>query len=238
MDMMLATAGVLAILPAFLVLYFSLRKYTYPAVEDPFFSDPKMFGLMVVGMIEGTVIFVAYTYFAGVWSSLLVALLIGILTEVVKLVTLNLKRFHGQSDTVFYGFSLGIGTAIAMAGGMTFYLGSIASAGGGIDAATWFIIIVYVVQQILLHPATGATIGEGVARLRIGEFLIQAVIVSAVYQILMTPAWAAEGVWIYLSALVALAGVLFYFLRVVLRYMPRVVQDVLKMQGDKRRVPR
>ena len=34
----------------------------------------------------------------------------------------------------------------------------------------WFIIIVYVVQQVLLHPATGATIGEGVARLRIGSF--------------------------------------------------------------------
>jgi hypothetical protein len=101
MEMMLAVAGVLAIVPAFLVLYFSLKKYTYPAVEEPFFSDPKMFGLMVVGMIEGTVIFVAYTWFLGMWSSLLVALLIGILTEVVKLVTLNLKRFHGQLDTVF-----------------------------------------------------------------------------------------------------------------------------------------
>lgn len=238
MDILLAVAGALALVPAFLVLYFTLRKYTYPAVEEPFFSDPKMFGLMVVGMIEGSVIFMAYTYLVGAWSSVLLALLMGILTEVVKLVTLNLKRFHGQSDTVFYGFSLGIGTAIAMAGGMTFYLGTIASESGGIDAATWFIIMMFVMQQVLLHPATGATIGEGVARLRIGEFLIQAVIVSAVYQILMAPAWAAAGIWIYLAALAALAGVLLYFLRIVRRDMPRVVQDVLKMQGDKRRVPR
>ncbi len=238
MDLMLAAAGVLAIVPAFLVLYFSLRKYTYPAVEEPFFSDPKMFGLMVIGMIEGTVIFVVYTYFVSLWSSVLVALLIGVLMELVKLVTLNLRRFHSQSDTVFYGFSLGVGTAVGMAGGMTFYLGSIASSTGGIDAATWFIMIVYVMQQVLLQPAIGATIGEGVARLRIAEFLIQAIMISAVYQILMTPVWAGADVWLYVAATAAFASVLFYFLRVVRRYMPRVVQDVLKMQGDKRRVPR
>jgi len=99
-------------------------------------------------------------------------------------------------------------------------------------------MIVYVMQQVLLQPAIGATIGEGVARLRIAEFLIQAIMISAVYQILMTPVWAGADVWLYVAATAAFASVLFYFLRVVRRYMPRVVQDVLKMQGDKRRVPR
>lgn len=238
MDMMLAAAGALAIVPAFLVLYFTLRKYTYPAVDEPFFSDPKMFKLMVVGMIEGTVIFVVYTYFVGAWSSVLVALLIGVLMELVKLVTLNLRRFHGQSDTVFYGFSLGVGTSIGMAGGMAFYLSLIASSGGGIDAATWFIIVIYVMQQVLLQPAIGATIGEGVARLRITEFLIQAIIISVVYQVLMTPVWAGQEVWLYIAAIAAFVSVLFYFVQTVRKHMPRVVQDVLKMQGDKRRVPR
>ena len=41
----------------------------------------------------------------------------------VMVVVMNLKRFHGKSDSVFYGYGLGLGMGCAMAFGMIYFLG-------------------------------------------------------------------------------------------------------------------
>ena len=53
MDLNFGLAALIGIAPAMILMYAVLRKYTYPAVEKPFFSDPYFFGLFVVGMIAG-----------------------------------------------------------------------------------------------------------------------------------------------------------------------------------------
>ena len=41
MDMSMGIAGAVALGGALALMYVVLRKYTYPAVEQPFFSDPS-----------------------------------------------------------------------------------------------------------------------------------------------------------------------------------------------------
>ena len=53
MDYAIYIAGIGIFAPALLMLYYTLKKYTYPAVEDPFFKDSTMFTLFAVGLIEG-----------------------------------------------------------------------------------------------------------------------------------------------------------------------------------------
>ena len=52
MDMSMGIAGAIALGAALILMYVVLRKYTYPAVEQPFFSDPSLFILFTVGLIE------------------------------------------------------------------------------------------------------------------------------------------------------------------------------------------
>ena len=56
MDYAMYIAGGVVFVPALLMMYYILRKYTYPAVEDPFFKDSTLFTLFAVGLIEGFVI--------------------------------------------------------------------------------------------------------------------------------------------------------------------------------------
>ncbi|NLL94888.1 MAG: hypothetical protein GX224_03930 [Thermoplasmatales archaeon] len=235
MDLSLGLAGVVAIAPVMLVMYFSLRGYTYPAVEEPYFSDPPLFGLFAVGLVQGTVLFVVYTYFVTSWATLVTAIVFAVLLEVVKLITMNLKRFHGKSDTVFYGMSLGFGIAAAFAGGMAYYIteGS-AMLGDGMDVPSWVFVFVYSVMAILLNGATGATIGEGIARKRPWEFFLQALIPAMLFQVVLIPAWSASSEAAFALSVVAAAAVaVVYFYIIVAKNLPRVVRDILRQQGIK-----
>lgn len=237
MEMSMILAAVLGFGPALLLMYLVLKRYTYPAVEQPFFSDPTLFGLFAVGLVGGTILFVAYTYFYGSWGSILVAIGFAVLLELVKLVIMNLRRFHGKSDSIFYGFGLGIGMGCTMAFGMIYYLGS----QGDLDAASWMIIIVIAFTNIFLHSSTGTTIGEGVARKRVWEFLFQALLIDLAVQLLMIPVFTsltAGTLWYYLSFIslgAALVVSILYFLRMNYLKLPSIVRDVLKMEGKKRK---
>ena len=61
MQLTFGLAAAIGIGPAMIMMYAVLRKYTYPAVKNPFFSAPTFFMLFVIGLIAGTVLFSAYT---------------------------------------------------------------------------------------------------------------------------------------------------------------------------------
>lgn len=241
MDLSMAWAAVLGLGPALILMYAVLRKYTYPAVEQPFFSDPTLFGLFAVGLVAGTIMFVGYTYFYGSWGNIFVAIGFALIYELVKLVVLNLRRFHGKSDTIFYGFGLGLGIGSTLAFGVIFYLASQIE----MDTLSWVIVITMGLTQVFLHAGTGTTIGEGVARKRTWEFLLQALLVDMAVQLLAMSIFtslAAGSVWYYVSYVAffaALAVAILYFLRVNYVKLPGIVRDVLRMEGKKRNdIPR
>ena len=224
----------------FALMYLVLKKYTYPAVEQPFFSDPTFFKLMTLGLVAGTGILVAYTFFQEAWAVIWLALMFAVLFELVKLVILNLKRFHGKSDTLFYGFGLGIGIGGAFAFGFLFYASSGVSEVVGNDVLMWLLFGVIAVQTVMLNAATGMTVGEGIARRRPFEFLVQALIISVAYQLLMSQVWAGHSeMMTYAFLIIAFLLSLGYFYHIVYTKLPRVIREVLRTEGKSRKdIPR
>ena len=239
MDLTMGIAGAIALGVALVLMYVVLRRYTYPAVEQPFFSDPSLFILFTVGLIEGTILFVVYTYLLPWYTvaglGLVIAILFGAVTELVKLVTLNLRRYAGKSDTVFYGFGLGLGIGAAMGFGLIYYLTSRSE----MDTASWIIVIVLAMQNIFLHAGTGIRVGEGVARRRTMEFLMLALFVDVAFQVLMTPTFtfsSSESIYVltYFTLAAALVLVVANLYIMVWKKLPRIIDEILKSEGKKR----
>lgn len=226
MELTFGLAAVIGIAPAMIIMYAVLRKYTYPAVKDPFFSDPTFFMLFVVGLIAGTVLFSVYTRFMGNW--ILNAILFAVLESLIILVVINLKRFHGKSDTVFYGYGLGLGLGATMSMGMAYYLLQIA---GTVDALAIVTLLVMAVSKTMVLGAVGLTIGEAVAKKRIMEFTAQAVLVNMVFQLVLVP-WFMYSA--YLALLLGLVIAAVYFYKTAFVSLPRVVREVLRQEGKKR----
>ena len=235
MDTGLALAALIGLGSALVLMYAVLRNYTYPKIEEPFFSDPTLFKIFTVGLFEGTLLFVLYTYlwqlFTVVGLGFVVAILFGAIIEFAKLVTLNLKRFSGISDTIFYGFGLGLGLGAAMAFGMVYYWLK-----GELDVTSTIMVVMLALQYLLLGAANGVVVGEGVARRKPMEFTLQAVLYSAAFHLIIIPFYMeTDIIWIkYVALIAASALAVFIFYRAIYRRLPKVVDDVLKMNGKTR----
>ena len=235
MDTGLALAALIGLGSALVLMYAVLRNYTCPKIEEPFFSDPTLFKIFTVGLFEGTLLFVLYTYlwqlFTVVGLGFVVAILFGAIIEFAKLVTLNLKRFSGISDTIFYGFGLGLGLGAAMAFGMIYYWLK-----GELDVTSTIMVVMLALQYLLLGAANGVVVGEGVARRKPMEFTLQAVLYSAAFHLIIIPFYMeTDVIWIkYVALIAASALAVFIFYRAIYRRLPKVVDDVLKMNGKTR----
>ena len=161
----------------------------------------------------------------------MVAILFGAIIEFAKLVTLNLKRFSGISDTIFYGFGLGLGLGAAMAFGMIYYWLK-----GELDVTSTIMVVMLALQYLLLGAANGVVVGEGVARRKPMEFTLQAVLYSAAFHLIIIPFYMeTDIIWIkYVALIAASALAVFIFYRAIYRRLPKVVDDVLKMNGKTR----
>ncbi len=238
MDYAIYIAAVIVFAPALLLLYYTLKGYTYPAVEDPFFKDSTVFTIFAVGLIEGFVISAFYVKMD--MSNIFIGVLFAAIQVLLILVVLNLKRFHRKSDTVFYGFSLGMGQGVGMAFGIAASLLSVFEEAADVDVYTWAVIVVITAQELLLMSSVGATVGEGVARLSLWEFTLQGLMVCTLAMIFWT--FAVMGVeswyWIPMSVL-SFAVSAYYFYKKIHLGLSSLVSEVLRIEGKKRKdVPR
>lgn len=231
-------AAVMAFAPTLLLMYAVLRNYTYPKVQQPFFSDPALFGLFAIGLVAGTLLFAAYTWLN--WSNMIYMALFAAIECLVMVAVLNLKRFHGKSDTVFYGYGLGLGIGCAFALGTAFYLGTAILGiddAGGVDAAGYIWLFIISASHVLMLSSIGTTVGEGIARLRPMEYALQAVMVNVVFALVLAAAYNSteSGIIFYASIIVAfvIAAANFYLTMHV--RLSKVIRDVLRMEGNHRK---
>ena len=231
MDYALYIAGAIVFFPALVLMYRILKGYTYPAVEDPFFKDSTLFTIFAVGLIEGFVISAFYVKMD--MSNMLIGILFSVIQTLLVLVVLNLKRFHRKSDTVFYGFSLGMGQGVGMAFGISASLLSVFEDLGDVDTYTWAIVVVITAMELLLMSSVGAAVGEGVARLQLAEYTLQGMMVCTL-AVMGVDSWY----WIPMS-LIALAVSAYYFYKKIHLGLSSIVSEVLRIEGNKRKdVPR
>ncbi|MGN0137007.1 MAG: hypothetical protein ACI381_00120, partial [Candidatus Methanomethylophilaceae archaeon] len=78
---------------------------------------------------------------------------------------------------------------------------------------------------------------EGIARHRVMEFALQALLLLVAYNLLLTGLMQAGGdggIMLYVCAIAMLVLSVAYFYRIMMVKLPGVVRDVLKMNGIKR----
>jgi hypothetical protein len=224
MDWTMMLAAALGIGPALAMMFWTLRDYTYPKVDRPFFDDRKLFALLAVGMVIGVVVFVLQSYFN--LGFLLFALLFAVFEELIKLIILNMPRFARKLDTSFYGLSLGLGIGSTMAFGVVF---STIQQWGELGVETWLLVIIVGVQMVLLHASAGAMIGTGTARGEVRGYFAQAGLLHIGYNLLMAIPLNFDSVYLrWTGIILATLLVVYYYLQVHRHLLPAVTRDALK----------
>lgn len=178
--------------PAMLLMYYTLRSYTFPKVEKPFFDDRKLFAFFALGVVLGMVIFAFESWgesIAGVETLLALVIGFAVMEELMKLVILNFPRFQRKIDTGFYGLSLGlgIGATVTFANVYVFLLD--VETVGPLEIG---IVVFLGVLFVLLHGSTTTLIGIGAARGDVKGYFPEALLVHIMFSLFYESFFAFE----------------------------------------------
>lgn len=238
MDWTFGIALLIGFAPVFIMMDMVLKNYTYPRVENPFFRDTTFFGLFAVGIFEGAVIAFAINVLGLLDSSLAILYMIAMaLVELMAIVVvMNLRRFRGKSDSIFYGYGMGLGMAGGMATGFTYLImmaGSV-DAGFPVDSMSIVFAAILSVAMTLIFGSSGCNIGEGIARHLPMQFVMQASIPLIAFNMVFAILPTVGGA-LYVIALIALVAIgAFFFRKNLFINLPQIVREVLAMNGEKR----
>jgi hypothetical protein len=226
MDFTSLAAAAIGFAPPIALMLWTLQKYTYPAVEKPYFSDPTLFAMFAIGIVVGVVLYAVSLFISPAYA-------FGgfILEEAVKLMIINLPRFQRRADTPFYAFGLSAGIASALAFGLV----NRALVGVGFDPLAIIIMVIYSIMIALLQISTGTTIGMGVARGTPWPFFGQAVVVHLAVVLLLAPFSTvlgegenAIGIVLFVVAFIFTATYYWYVHR---KLLPAYVREALAKMG-------
>jgi hypothetical protein len=218
-------ATILAFAPALVLMYALVRNYTYPKTEHPYFGDPMYFGLFAVGLIAGTLMFMAYTY---VMSSLLGTILLAAIQCLAVVVVMNLKRFRGHSESIFYGMGFGIGAGCTTGTGFIYYIATATdSLGDSVDVAGYAFLFMMSLAMIIEYTAVGINIGDGIARHAPMQYAASAMIWNIIFWVVVYVALknSDSGV-MYVAAFAAFILAAIYLYVGAFRDIPQMVREV------------
>lgn len=219
-DMLLAAA--IGIAPALALMYWTMKDYTYPKVEKPFFDDRKLFPMLAIGMMIGVVIFTVQNSFN--MAFVLIALIFAVLEELVKLVILNFKRFQRKLDTPFYGLVLGLGIGSTMAFGAVWVsILSFASNGQTLNLTDYLILAVVAIQFVLLNGATGTLIGIGATRGYPFNYFANAALTHIAVNLVMIGFYSFPDFWRYICLIGATGIAAFAYWQMHTRTLPELI---------------
>jgi hypothetical protein len=178
--------------PAMTLLYFTLRDYTFPKVEKPFFDDKKLFAFFALGVVLGMVIFAFESWGRTISSAeTVLALIMGfaVMEELLKLIILNYPKFQRKIDTAFYGLSMGLGisSTLTFATVYVFIL--------EVDNVQAFDIVAIFLLGflfVLLHGSTTALIGVGIARGDVKGYFMEALAIHILFALLYESFFVVE----------------------------------------------
>ncbi len=230
-DLLTIVSAVAGFAPALALMFFTLKDYTYPAVQKPFFDDRKLFSFFALGIVLGMVLFAFESWGQTVSSDeTLVLLILGFAAMecLMKLIILNFPRFQRKIDTAFYGLAMGLGIS------STFTFATIYASAASLETVTAVEMIAFSllgVQLVLLHGATTTFIGIGVARGEVNPYLAEAMLIHIAYNLLMVPFFmfeVFEPPLNFVGLIAASAVVVYAYVKVYRLSLPVLVQDSLK----------
>lgn len=227
-DLLQILAAAAGFAPAMLLMYYTLRAYTFPMVEKPYFDDRKLFAFFALGVVLGMLIFAFENWgstIATVETLLVLVLGFALMEELLKLVILNFPRFQKKVDTAFYGLSLGLGISSTFTFATVYvFLLSVED----VQVAEAVAVCLLGVLFVLLHGSTSTLIGVGVARGDVKGYFPEAVLIHIIFGLLYESFFATEIVEPPLN-LIGLAGaaaiVVYAYQKIHRQSLPALVSD-------------
>ncbi|HJX04249.1 MAG TPA: hypothetical protein VJ489_00355 [Thermoplasmata archaeon] len=232
-DILSIVAGVAGFGPSMGLLYYTLRNYTYPKVEKPFFDDRKLFSFFALGIVLGMLIFAFESWGSSVSSDQTLVLLIvlyALMECLMKFVILNFPRFQRKVDTAFYGLSLGLGIASTYTFSTIFF--SLASPDVSVGVFEYVAFSLLGLPIVLVHGSTTTFIAIGVVRGDRIPYLSQAILVQLGYNLLMIPFFWGEP-YIYFSLVGATAVALYSYHKIYTLSLPVLIKDAKRIMKNK-----
>ena len=231
--------GIIGFAPALFLIWFSLRKYSYPYVEGSLFEDRKVFFMLAVGMVVGTVIstfeMFLLPYSKIDYTMFILVYVIGfvLLEDLAKFVILNFKGYQGRFDSTFYGLSLGAGYSATHMIGLVIREMAFSESLGLVN---WLGIIVLSVSMALIHCSVGATLGNATGRNLGLRGLIPALIPHFVFQMLMYPGFFYSQMWYALIFVLPLSVIVFHgvYNHTIPESLPPEVQKEMRRKSRRR----
>lgn len=155
----------IGVIPALLLLYFSLKQY------EGMYKDKTIFLTFVLGIVIG---FVAAFVQSLTFLSLVSIVLICIFDQLIKTIILNIGRFQQKIETPIYGLCLGLGFGSSFT---PFYIIAFSRL---ITTQSSILLLVAIGSfgLILFHGATGAYIGFGIFKGQLFKHLIKAIAIQ------------------------------------------------------------
>ncbi|KYK30486.1 MAG: hypothetical protein AYK23_04535 [Candidatus Proteinoplasmatales archaeon SG8-5] len=250
MDYLFLISGIVGFGPALFLIWFSMRKYSYPYIEGSAFEDRRVFFLLAVGMVFGTALVwlerFFYEYFA--WTDadnnfnfdlgmfiVVFVLAFVIMESLAKFIVLNWKTYQGRFDSVFYGISFSAGFAATAMIGHIYWAVSLSDTAS--DPMWWVSIVLFSVSLSLMHTTVGANIGYASIKLQGLGGLPMAIMPHIIFNLLMY-IWFVQSPWIFLA--LALPITAYFFRGVYLYTIPEVLPEEIKKEirrksrGDRR----
>jgi len=236
MNYIMLMGSLIGFVPALFLIWFSLRKYSYPYVEGSLFEDRRVFFMLAVGMVLGSLIFVLEIslyplfLFGGniyfVMFILIFVLAFPLVEDMAKFIILNFKGYRGRFDSTFYGISLGAGySATAIIGYIVMDLGNTS---GTISPLTWLGLLFFSAATCLIQVSVGATIGSATGQNLGLRGIPLAVIPHIIFNLLMFPWFASGQIWY--SLIIALPIAAFIYWGVYSRTIPECLPQELQKE--------
>jgi hypothetical protein len=221
---------------AVLLMFLTLRDYTYPRVEKPFFDDRRLFMLFTLGIILGTVFFFVDQAVSSVSivTVILIATGVPILHGLIKLSILNWPKLQRKVDTAFYGLALGLGISTTYAFSRMYAVVHDPSGMGlgGLDGLTALLIVMMGLQIVLIQGSTTGLIAIGCARGQPWSYFAYSMMYALGYSFLLYgSAVAAE----YAGDLAAVGVILAAWLVCIYSYWHVYVIDYPNLIDDAKR---
>lgn len=224
--------------PAMFFLYFTLRQYTFPRVEKPYFDDRRLFMLFALGVALGMVLFAFERWGTSIGSAETVLLLIlgfALMESLLKLIILNYPKFQRRVDTAFYGLALGLGisSTFTFANVYVFLLDledpTVAEGAAAVLVGFLF---------VLLHGSTTAIIGVGVARGDVKGYFPEALLIHAVFGLLYESFYFVD-LFVpplnLLGLMGATAVVVYGYQKVHRQLLPNIVRDAKRLAQKRKK---
>ena len=244
MNYAMMLGGLVGFAPALYLIWLCLKDYSYPKVEGSLFEDRRVFFMLAVGMVAGSLIFALelglysiFIYEGGI--DLILFLLIFVLgfvflEDMAKFIILNFKGYRGRFDSMFYGVALGAGFSATTIVGRVMVEAN--GTPGGFDFIDWLGLILLSASTCMVHVSVGATLGAATGKNQGMRAIPTAVLPHIVFNMLMFPWFVYSQIWYSLVLVLPISAFIFWGVlsKTIPESLPQEIQKELR-RGRRRK---